>query len=223
MLTLILGYGCPIALQVYRYLRVSAPAQRQQTKWVIFGLICTPLLLFISFFSASLFPADSLYQLTGDPLASVAFLFIPLSIYIAILRSRLWDIDWLINRTLVYGLLTLTLALVYLTLVFGAQSLLVGLIGNNDGIVIVGATLIVTVLFQPLRRGIQNIIDRRFYRQKYDATRTLQAFSTTLRQEIDLKHLHEQIVAVVQKTVQPAHVSLWLLKPTTKNSFPPQQ
>jgi hypothetical protein len=210
---LVLAYGSPIAIQIYRYVRVSSQAQRQQTRWVIFGLFTTLLLLFIAFFSGGFFPPLSLYQLTSDPLAALAFLLIPLSITIAILRSRLWDIDALINRALVYGLLTLLLALVYLGLVFGAQALLVGLIGKNDGIVIVGSTLIVAVLFQPLRRGIQNTIDRRFYRQKYDAQRTLQAFSATLHQEIDLAQLSEQIVMVVQKTVQPAYVSLWLFKP----------
>ncbi|GHO79586.1 hypothetical protein KSD_73570 [Ktedonobacter sp. SOSP1-85] len=215
-LTLILGYGSPIALQVYRYVRISSPAQRQQTRWVIFGLVCALALLFISFFSSGLFPADSLYQLSGDPLASLAFLFIPLSVCVAILRSRLWDIDQLIKRTLVYTLLTITLALAYFTLVVGAQFLLSGmLVGGNDGIVIVSATLIVAVLFQPLRRGIQNVIDRRFYRQKYDAARTLQAFGATLHQEIELKPLQEQIIAVVQKTVQPAHISLWLFKSTS--------
>jgi hypothetical protein len=210
---LVLAYGSPIAIQVYRYRRVSTAAQRQQTKWVIFGLVSALLLLFVSFFSGALFPPLSLYKLTADPFSSLAFLLIPLSISIAILRSRLWDIDFLINRTLVYGLLTITLALIYTGLVFGAQALLVGLIRNNDGIVIVGCTLIVAVLFQPLRHRIQNVIDRRFYRRKYDAQKTLAAFSTTLRGELDLEQLREQLVAVVQETMQPTHVSLWLRSP----------
>src|SRR5260221_10345669 len=213
VIELVLAYGSPIAIQVYRYRRVSSPAQRQQTRWVILGLASALLLLFVSFFSGALFPPLSLYQLTPDPFSSLAFLLIPLSISIAILRSRLWDIDVIINRALVYGLLTITLALIYTGVVFGAQALLVGFIRNNDGIVIVGSTLIVAALFQPLRRGIQAIIDRRFYRRKYDAVKTLAAFSTTLRQEVDLEQLREQLVAVVQETMQPSHVWLWLRPP----------
>jgi hypothetical protein len=95
---LVLAYGSPIVIQIYRYRRVSSSAQRQQTRWVIFGLVSALLLLFVSFFSGALFPLLSLYQLTGDPFSSVAFLLIPLSISIAILRSRLWDIDVIINR-----------------------------------------------------------------------------------------------------------------------------
>jgi hypothetical protein len=97
--------------------------------------------------------------------------------------------------------------------VFGAQALLVGVIRNNDGIVIVGSTLIVAALFQPLRQRIQQLIDRRFYRRKYDAQKTLAAFSTTLRGELDLEQLREQLVAVVQETMQPTQVSLWVRSP----------
>jgi hypothetical protein len=207
---LILAYGSPIAIQVYRYRRVSTPAQRQQTKWVILGLISALLLLFVSFFSGALFPALSLYQLTGDPLSSLAFLLIPMSISIAILRSRLWDIDVIINLALVYGLLTIILALMYTGLIFGGQALLVGFIGHNDGIVIVGATLAVATLFQPLQYRLQQFIDRRFYRRKYDAAKIVAAFSSTLRQEVDLDQLHEQLLAKVQEAMQPASVSLWI-------------
>lgn len=207
---LILAYGSPIVVQVYRYRRVSSPAQRQQTRWVIFGLVSALLLLFVAFFSGALFPPDSLYQLTGDPLSSVAFLLIPLSISIAILRSRLWDIDVIINRALVYGLLTIILALMYTGLVFGAQAMLVGVIGHNDGIVIVGSTLIVAALFHPLRQRIQTVIDRRFYRRKYDAQKTLAAFSSTLRGEVDLDQLREHLLAVVEEAMQPTSLSLWI-------------
>jgi hypothetical protein len=209
-LELVLAYGSPIATQVYRYRRVSTAAQRQQTKWVIFGLTSALLLLFVSFFSGALFPALSLYQLTGDPISSVAFLLIPLSISVAILRSRLWDIDVIINRALVYGSLTISLALMYTGLVFGAQSLLVGFIRNTDGIVIVGSTLIVAALFRPLQRRIQQFIDRRFYRRKYDAAKIIAAFSAALRQEVDLDQLRAQLQTMVQETMQPASLSLWI-------------
>ncbi len=211
---IVLAYSCPIAIQVYRYVRVSGPAQRQQTRWVIFGLVCALLLLFIGFFSGGFFPPESFFQLASGPLSSLGFLCLPLSISVAILRSRLWDIDVIINRTLVYGSLTAILALVYFALIFGLQFLTRGLTGDagDSPVVIVGSTLATAALFQPLRRRTQNIIDRRFYRQKYDAARALQAFSATLRQEVDLAYLCEQIAGVVQETVQPAHVSLWLFK-----------
>ena len=135
---------------------------------------------------------------------------IPFTLGIAILRYRLWDIDVLINRALVYGTLTATLAFVYAGLVIALQFLLRGFIGQTNTIAVIGSTLVTVALFQPLQERIQRGIDRRFYRHKYDTARTLAAFSTTLRAEVDLNRLSEQLLAVVEETMQPTQVSLWL-------------
>jgi len=138
----------------------------------------------------------------------------PPSIAISLLRYRLWEIDLLINRTLVYGVLTVSLALLYAGLIIGLQSLVHLLTGtiSEQPLVIVASTLAIAALFQPLRHRLQAIIDRRFYRRKYDAARTIAEFSATLRNEVDLNQLREHLLAVVQETMQPAHVSLWLRK-----------
>src|SRR5439155_14545662 len=130
-------------------------------------------------------------------------LLIPLSFGFAMLRYRLWDIDVLINRTLVYGALTLILTAAYVGLVIGLQALLRGLISQDNSVAIVLSTLAIYVLFRPLRQRIQRLIDRRFYRHKYDAAKIVAAFSATLRQEVDLDQLREHLLAMVQETMQP--------------------
>jgi hypothetical protein len=148
------------------------------------------------------------------------FLSIPLALGIAILRYRLWDIDILIRRTLVYGTLTVILTVVYVGLVIGLQTLLRGIISQNNSVSIVLSTLAMYAFFQPLRRRVQPMIDRRFYRSKYDAAKTVAAFSATLRQEVDLDLLSKQLVSVVGETMQPEQVSLWLVQ---RESRPPRQ
>ena len=203
-----------VAVQVYRYRQVSNLLQRQQTKWVVFGMAVAVL-----GFAATLIVGTTLVPVNvqSGPLATMIastvidlfLLLIPLSIGLAILRSRLWEIDIIINRSLVYGTLTVTLALIYVGCVLALQTLLRSFTAGNQ-FAIVGSTLFTAVLFQPLRHHIQAIIDRRFYRRKYDAARTLEMFSATLRSKVDLNQLREQLVAVVEETMQPTHVSLWL-------------
>jgi hypothetical protein len=188
-------------------------ATRQKIRWVVYATVVSgggALVLWI-------FPADVLrHPLLSTNALGLLLLPFPLGIAVAILRYQLFDIDLLIKRTLVYGTLTGILALVYFGLVIGLQALFHWITGqvSQSPLVIVASTLAIAALFQPLRQRIQRIIDRRFYRRKYDAAQTLAAFSQTLRGELDLDQLSEELVAVVQETMQPAHVSLWLRPPS---------
>ena len=220
LLGVLLLAGAALALiiaQVYRYRHLSGPVQRQQAKWAVSGLGLSMTAFAAGYLPSLVFPSlslsSSLYGLIFAPIWTCAPLVLPVSIGIAILRYRLWDIDIIINRTLVYGTLTGLLALVYFGLIFALQSLFQGMFHQNNDVAIVVSTLVIAALFQPLRHRIQRIIDRRFYRSKYDAAKIVEAFSETLRQEVDLDQLHDQLLAVVQETMQPTHISLWLRKP----------
>ena len=215
-LPVIIGVGITL---IYRYVRILTPVQRQQTKWLVFAILINIGVFWIGWRFLSLaFPAieaqGSLADTLNGALWAMTFLLVPISIGIAMLRYRLWDIDIIINRTLVYGLLTGILAAVYFGLVLSLQTLFSKIGGweSQSPLIIVGSTLVIAALFQPLRHRIQNIIDRRFYRRKYDAKRTVASFSATLRGEVDLTQLSEQLVTVVEETMQPAHVSLWINK-----------
>jgi hypothetical protein len=212
-------FVAPISVQLYRYWHPSSLIERQQTRLVVFAIVIS-MLADVGFASslvrtplAQLGLTGSAYAFMSTGLYSLTLYLFPLTIGIAVLRYRLWDIDILINRTLVYGALTVILTGVYVGLVIGLQALLRGIISQNNSVAIVISTLAIYILFQPLRSRIQRIIDRRFYRSKYDAAKTVAAFSATLRQEVDLDQLREQLLAVVQETIQPAHVSLWLRPP----------
>jgi len=226
LLEFLVVWGSAAGTQLYRYIRVSSPTQRQQAKWLTFGFALGVLLTALGQLLPLAFPAlsatDSRYPLIANQLTTpLVYLIIPLSIGMALLRYRLWDIDLIIKRTLVYGLLTLILALVYGVLIISVQRLFSGMIAQENPLVLVGSTLVIAALFQPLRRGIQRLIDRRFYRRKYDAARTLAAFSLTLRNEVDLATLSDHLMAVVQETMQPAHVSLWLRPLNRKRNTEP--
>jgi hypothetical protein len=220
LLPLVLGlFGAMVFAQVYRYLRVSEPIERQQTKWVVFGLTAAiSLTLAAAIVPAEFFPrllqpgvSKVLYGMGVTTVVNLSLLLIPLSIGVAILRYRLWDIDELINRTLVYGSLTVTLSLVYFGGIAATEAILRALtVQEQPQLAVVVSTLVIAALFTPLRRRIQRFIDRRFYRRKYDARKTLEAFSATLRDETDLDALSDDVISAVSETMQPAHVSLWL-------------
>jgi hypothetical protein len=208
-----------IIAQVYRYRHYSTPAQRQQTKWLLLGGVFV--ILVISSYVLALNTVPMLRQLNSEALLMrllsrtinhLALMLIPLILTFSILRYRLWDIDTLINRTLVYGTLTGSLALVYFGCVIALQFLLHGFTGGST-LAIGASTLAIVILFHPLRRRIQHSIDRRFYRSKYDTVRTLEAFSAAMREEVNLTQLTEQLITVVQYTMQPVSVSLWLRQP----------
>lgn len=209
-----------LGAQVYRYRRISTLAERQQTKWVIWGLSTAMVIALAVVLPHLFFPAlvshSAAYQLLGVPADPLAIFLASLSIGLAILRSRLWEIDHVINRTLVYGSLTGLLGLLYVGLVIVLQALLrlVGGVISQSLLVTVVSTLAVAALFQPLRLRLQQTIDRRFYRQKYDAGQTLAAFGETLRSKVDLSELCEQLVRVVQETMEPESISLVLVPST---------
>jgi len=196
--------------------------ERQQLKWFLFAAVpatvCLNLILFHSMVDAYTmnFTFNEVWILPWDAFnyilyaAVFALLVVPVCTYIAILRYRLYDIDVVINRTLVYGALTATLVALYFGGIVLMQQLFVFLTGEKSTLAVVASTLAIAALFSPLRRRIQGFVDRRFYRRKYDASKTLEAFSAKLRDETDLDALSADLKAVVGETMQPAHVSLWL-------------
>jgi hypothetical protein len=201
--------GTLMASQLYRYRFVSNARQRQQTKWVVLGVSLAMAGSVGAFVVTTFAPAPlALFQETSHyPFG----LLVPLSIGVAILRSRLFDIDVIIRRTLVYSSLTAVLALAYFGTVLVLESTLRALTGQGqNSLVVVLSTLGIAALFGPVRRQVQAAIDRRFYRKKYDAARTLARFGMSARDEVDLEQLSTRLIGVVEETMQPAHVSLWL-------------
>jgi hypothetical protein len=205
---------------VLRYQR-SGGQERQQIKWIAFAASVVVVLYAIAMIASFLFPAESwttagsvwwLNLLTYAVLSS--FTLVPIAVGIAVLKYRLYEIDILINRALVYGSLTATLVALYFGGIVVLQRVFVLLTGQQSTLAVVASTLLIAALFTPLRRRIQAFIDRRFYRSKYNAAKTLEAFSAQLRNEADLDALSYDLVGVVRETMQPAHVSLWLRSDT---------
>ncbi|MBA2274465.1 MAG: hypothetical protein H0W21_11275 [Actinobacteria bacterium] len=203
--------GCAVAL--IRRFRRSHGQERLQLKWLAAGAGATASLYLISVvISVTLVPlleAEPVWLRILDEIAFYSFVLIPVTIGIAILKHRLYDIDLIVNRALVYGALTAALTLAYVLGVTVLQALLRPLAGQSQ-LAVAGSTLAVAALFRPGRSRIQTFIDRRFYRRKYDAGRTLDAFSARLRDEVDLDTLASELVALVGDVMQPAHASVWL-------------
>jgi hypothetical protein len=204
-----------VASLVLRYRR-SGGEERAQIKWLAFAASILGL-GFSSFVILGFFTeedptagADPLWMNLIEDAVTMSFAGVPVAVGVAILRHRLYDIDVIINRALVYGSLTFSLVLLYLGGVVGLQQLLTPLVGESNQLAIVASTLAIAALFSPLRQRIQSFIDKRFYRRKYDAAKTLAAFNARLREETNLDSLSNDLVEAARGTVQPAHVSLWL-------------
>jgi ABC-type multidrug transport system fused ATPase/permease subunit len=210
-----------ILLLLHSALTLQDAVSRAQMRWGLGSMLLGLGVFFISYLPY-FFPASEPVTHFLNYLSQFSFAIMGAGLGIAILRYRLWDIDLIIRRTLVYGALTLTLGLVYFGSVLLLQNLFEILTGQGQSpIVIVISTLAIAALFNPLRRRIQNDIDRRFYRRKYDAEQTLEAFAADLRQEVDLDDLQALVVSVVQEAMQPEHVSL-LVKPASNRGRKPE-
>jgi hypothetical protein len=204
---------------VLRYLRAGSEV-REQIKWVAFAALFVGVQFVIDVgASVLLVPTTASgreppWLALLDQVGFIMFAGVPIAVGIAVLKYRLYDIDVIINRALVYGSLTATLVALYFGGIVMLQRLFVALTGQQSTLAVVASTLAIAALFNPLRRRIQGIVDRRFYRRKYDASKTLEAFSARLRDATDLESLSGDLKAVVGETMQPAHISLWL-RPVT--------
>jgi len=209
----VLGWTVGLAAQAVRYRRAGS-RQRARTKWVLLVIAGACAGYACVYLPGMLLPASGraglIYDLFGVSVFWLLALPIPVALIVAMLRYRLFDVNVLINRTIVYGLLTAALLIVYVGSVVLLQTLFRTLIGSESQLAIVASTLAIAALFSPLRSHIQSFVDRRFYRKKYDAARTLESFSARLRNETDLDALGTDLIAVVTETMQPEHTSLWL-------------
>ena len=212
--TMVLG---GIAVQFYRYRYLSTADERQQTKWVIFSFLVI-IVVNVTFFLANPLFLDfrvqqaenAVLNIFGNAVAAFAFLTIPLGIGISILRHRLYDIDVIIRRTVQYSIVSAVLAAVYFGSITLIQGSITAVTGAQSPLAIVLSTLLVAALFNPLRRRIQTAVNRRFYRKKYDAQQILAQFAQTARDEVEIDLLQAELAQVVQETMQPEHLSVWI-------------
>ena len=202
--------GLILYSQMYRYRHVYSSVEREQVKWFVFAVLVllSEVILYVSTGLLGFQPSAVFQDLSGKTL-----LVLPLSVGVAVLRYRLYDIDLAINRTLVYGTLTVLLAAVYFGGVAVLQASFRGLTGQGSPLAIVLSTLAIAAVFSQLRRRIQAFIDHRFYRRKFDAQRALASFGTTARDEVELERLARALVRVVDETMRPATLSLWIKEP----------
>jgi len=204
------------ALSLVLRFRRSRDEERQQIKWIAFSASVVVMVYLIAMVASLLSPAETWFAGSSpawlsllQTAALLSLTVIPIAVGFAVLRYRLYEIDLLINRALVYGSLTAALVALYFGGIVVSQRVFVLLTGQQSTLAVVASTLLIAALFTPLRRRIQSFIDRRFYRRKYDVRKTLEAFSAKLRDETDLEALNNDLVGVVRETMQPAHVSLW--------------
>ena len=208
---LMLLAGLAAVISLFARFRRARGDERQQITWFAYAAALT---LFWTFLVEGIPDSNPLFEALTAVFGVLVIPSIPIAAGVAIFRYRLYDIDRIINRTLVYAALTGILVAVYVGGVVALQTLFRSLTGGESTLAVVASTLAIAALFNPLRRVIQAFIDRRFYRRKYDARETLAVFSTRLRDETDLETLAGDLVTVVGETVQPAHMSLWM-RPTS--------
>ncbi len=207
--SLLYALGIPAASSLFTRMRRAKGVERQQLKWFAYATLVLVGGVVLAFTISEATSTRWLGEI-GFILTMVGLAGLPMAVGMAVLRYRLYNIDLIINRTLVYGFLTALLALVYFGGIVVLQRLFILLTGEKSTLAVVASTLAIAALFNPLRRRIQSFVDRRFYRRKYDAVKTLEAFSAKLREETDLDALSDDLVVVIRETMHPAHVSLWL-------------
>lgn len=213
-----------IIIQFYRYRYLSTLNERQQTKWVVFAFLMTVAVLIAMFLINPQFldftvaeTENAVRNILGNALSTFGFMLIPLGIGISILRHRLYDIDVIIRRTVQYSIVSAVLAAVYFGSITVIQGGVTAVSKTQSPLAIVLSTLLVAALFTPLRQRVQTAVDRRFYRQKYDAQQILAQFAQTARDEVEIDALQAELVQVVQETMQPEQISVWV-KPVTRLS-----
>ncbi len=210
VLTFLTLLTVPAALSPFARLRRAGGVERQQIKWFAYAAAATVGGVVLAYMIPNSIDTPPWFERAGYALLIATTPAIPVSIGIAILRYRLYDIDRIINRTLVYGALTVMLGATYFASVVVLQQVFRTVSGQQSTVAVVASTLAIAALFNPLLRRVQSFVDRRFYRRKYDAAKTLEAFSAKLRDDTDLNSLSSNILAVVRETMQPEHISLWL-------------
>ena len=205
----VVGLVFVVASLVVRYRR-SQGAERAQLKWFAYvGLVVVPMLLFAIVTGGATSGPQAILSNAAWTVGLGGLALLPVTIGVAILRYRLYDIDRLVSRTISWAAVTVILGASFVLAILGAQALIAPVTGSNE-LAVAGSTILVAALFQPIRRRVQGLVDQRFNRARYDADRTVSAFAGRLRDEVDLEHLRAEIVTTVSQTVEPSSVSLWL-------------